>query len=149
MIGLVSCASMKLDRAAPARELYCSPLFKMSMRYAERYCDRVYIISAKHGLVPPPLVIAPYELRLAGLPIAQRRAWGVDVMRRFEAAHPNSEVMLLAGEVYAAAIRWGACRPDLRAAERPTWITPIREPIAGMQIGERLQWLTGMLKEVA
>lgn len=51
MIGLISCSAQKLDRPAPARELYCSPLFKKSIAYAEPRCSTTYVLSALHGLV--------------------------------------------------------------------------------------------------
>lgn len=58
-VGLVGCASQKLKRPAPARELYVSPLFKKASAYAEATCDRWYVLSAKHGLVHPDAVLEP------------------------------------------------------------------------------------------
>jgi uncharacterized protein DUF6884 len=149
MIGLVSCSSQKLDRAAPARELYCSALFKLSLRYAQRYCEHVYVISAKHGLLDLDAVIEPYDSMLAAMKVDARREWGIDVVTDIESRHEKPELLVLAGEVYAAAIRWGVCHPELRAADRPKWLTPVREPLAGLMIGERLQWLSQMVKEAA
>lgn len=63
-VGLVGCASQKLRRAAPARELYVSQLFKKASAYAEKTCDRWYILSAKHGLVHPDEVLEPYDVKL-------------------------------------------------------------------------------------
>jgi hypothetical protein len=53
-VFLLSCSATKLEKAAPARELYASPLFKKSLDYAERHCsdDNIAILSAKHYLVP-------------------------------------------------------------------------------------------------
>jgi hypothetical protein len=64
LVGLVGRASQKLQRPAPARELYVSQLFKKASAYAERTCDRWYILSAKHDLVHPDEVIEPYDVRL-------------------------------------------------------------------------------------
>ena len=58
-VGLVACASQKLQRPAPARELYVSQLFKKASAYAGLTCDRWYILSAKHGLVHPDTVLEP------------------------------------------------------------------------------------------
>lgn len=64
LVGLVGCASQKLQRRAPAREHYVSQLFKKASAYAELTCDRWYILSAKHGLVRPDEIIEPYDMRL-------------------------------------------------------------------------------------
>ncbi|MBT2548971.1 DUF6884 domain-containing protein [Arthrobacter sp. ISL-65] len=48
-IGLVGCASQKLQRPAPARELYVSQLIKTASAYAVLACDRWYVLSAKHA----------------------------------------------------------------------------------------------------
>lgn len=39
-VGLVGCASQKLRRPAPARELYVSQLFRKAFAYAELTFDR-------------------------------------------------------------------------------------------------------------
>jgi hypothetical protein len=54
-VGLVACSRTKLSRAAPARELYCSPLFRAARAYAERRYGRGrwLIVSARYGLVDP------------------------------------------------------------------------------------------------
>jgi hypothetical protein len=49
-VGLVGCASQKLRRPVPARELYVSQLFKKASAYAEATCDRWYVLSAMHEL---------------------------------------------------------------------------------------------------
>jgi hypothetical protein len=76
-IGLVSCSKRKLDRPWPARELYsASAFFRKARAYCERHYDSWYILSAKHGLVHPDEVLAPYDLTLKRMPVAERRAWG-------------------------------------------------------------------------
>jgi hypothetical protein len=58
------CAARKLDRPAPARELYVSQLFEKASAYATAARDRRYVLSAKHGLVQPDTVLEPYDVRL-------------------------------------------------------------------------------------
>jgi hypothetical protein len=60
-VGLVGCVKSKQSQAAPARELYVSPLFRGRRAWVERTCDRWFILSAKHGLVEPDRVLAPYD----------------------------------------------------------------------------------------
>lgn len=128
MIGLVSCSSQKLDRAAPARELYCSPLFKLSLRYAQRYCDVVYVLSGKLGLVALDQIVEPYDTRVASGWL--RISWARKIATRLRRRHGEDHYFVLAGASYA----------DPLASH-----IKVVKPLAGMQIGERLQWLTGML----
>jgi hypothetical protein len=46
-IGLVGCVKSKRSQAAPARELYSSPLFRGRRDWVERTCDRWFVLSAK------------------------------------------------------------------------------------------------------
>ncbi|TET55369.1 MAG: hypothetical protein E3J64_00350 [Anaerolineales bacterium] len=76
-IGLVSCTKRKLDHACPARELYsASALFRKARAYCERHYDAWYILSAKHDLVHPGDDLAPYDVTLKRMGVADRRAWG-------------------------------------------------------------------------
>ena len=83
-VGLVGCVKSKQSQAAPARELYTSPLFRGRRAWVERTCDRWFILSAKHGLVEPDLILAPYDETLTKLPRAARRAWSARVAQALE-----------------------------------------------------------------
>jgi hypothetical protein len=85
-VGLVGCVKSKQSQAAPARELYVSPLFRGRRAWVERTCDRWVILSAKHGLVEPDRVLAPYDEILMDLPRAVRRAWSAGVVQALEHA---------------------------------------------------------------
>jgi hypothetical protein len=135
-IGLVGCASQKLNRPAPARELYVSQLFKKASAYAEATCDRWYVLSAKHGLVHPDTVLEPYDVRLGtnhrtSPPI---HTWAAGVRGQLDAelaGLENVTLVALAGEQYRTAVR------DSR------W--PVLVPMKGLGIGQQLGWLTGQL----
>ena len=60
-VYLVACVSQKKETCDQAQYLYTSALFTKARAYALRHADRWYILSAKHGLVPPEEVIDPYE----------------------------------------------------------------------------------------
>jgi hypothetical protein len=83
-IALVACCGQKLDRAAPAGDLYTSPLFKKAAAYARTF-DGWYILSAKYGLVRPDAVIAPYDCTLLKMRKADRLAWGRKVLDQMTA----------------------------------------------------------------
>src|SRR5687767_6111885 len=74
-VALVSCVKSKLDRTAPAKDLYTSPLFRALRNYAERHSDRWYILSAEHGLLDPERVIEPYERTVNSMSMLARQEW--------------------------------------------------------------------------
>ena len=54
LIALIACSCKKIGGADQAQYLYNSNLFKLSFRYAQqRGAQRIYILSAKHGLLDP------------------------------------------------------------------------------------------------
>lgn len=65
-VVLVPCGSAKLDRRAPAGELYTGALHRSARRAAARYVDelgaRVLILSAAHGLVALDTELDPYDV---------------------------------------------------------------------------------------
>ena len=63
-IGLVGCSKKKRPEAAEARDLYESELFRAARAWAEAYCDRWFILSARHGLLLPNANIQPYDITL-------------------------------------------------------------------------------------
>lgn len=73
-ISLVACLKTKLEKPAPARDLYQSPLFQKASAYCERTYDRWFILSAKYGLLDPKFVIEPYDLSLKSMTREERAA---------------------------------------------------------------------------
>lgn len=128
LVGLVSCSKAKLDRAAPARELYsASYVFERSARYVERLCDEWWVLSAKHGLVAPDTVLEPYDETLMGARTSTRKAWAQSVRDELRRRYGDRPVrfVLMAGRSYAGAVE--GFDSD--------------EPLAGLGTGHRRQWL--------
>lgn len=70
---VIACGGEKLDRPAPARELYTGQMFRHTLDNALRSAEldreggrdaRVLILSAQHGLVKLDEVLEPYDLRM-------------------------------------------------------------------------------------
>jgi hypothetical protein len=132
-IALVGCGKEKLDRPAPARELYTGSLFRMAVAYAEAHCDGWFVLSAEHGLVASDQVLAPYDTRIEQV---VPRSWGRRVAAQLVIAAPaRATLVLLAGDAY------GAFRTH-------TSLT-LEEPLRGMGIGERRAWLSREVRRVA
>ena len=79
---LIACASRKRGHACRAADLYQSDLFLKSLRYAESLRpDGIFILSAKHGLLPFEEEIEPYDLTLNRMSAVDRRSWAERVLR--------------------------------------------------------------------
>lgn len=140
-VTLVGCGGSKLPAPAAARDLYTSNLFRKSRAYAEHVGAPWYIASAKHGLLRPETVIAPYDVRLgAGRDAPPIHQWANGLVAALAAVQPRmSTLTVLAGETYVTPIEW---------ALRGTGIA-VLDPLHGLGIGMRLRWLTERLREPA
>ena len=130
---LVSCSKAKLDHSAPARELYCSPAFQMKRKIIERAGADWLILSAKHGLVEPEAVIAPYDLTLNTMGVAARQSWARRVIPRLlKRAMDRGRVVMFAGQSYSQYLTGSLAEHSIA----------ISEPLRGLRQGEQLAWLS-------
>ena len=141
-IGLVGCVKKKLDRPAPAADLYISPLFRLRREYVERTCDEWLILSALHGVLDPSTAIDPYDVTLTRMGVSERRAWAREVLAdlrgRWEALGAcNFEIH--AGSAYADHGLVDGLREGRTAVELP---------VAGLRMGEQLAWYRKSLDQM-
>lgn len=131
-LALVSCSKLKQPRAAIAEALYSpSDLFRKSYRFARQNADVVYILSAKYGIVPTWKTLEPYDETLATMAADARRRWAERItpaLRAAVAAHSIDRIIWLAGSKYI--------RPEFLEID-----VEHSQPLAGLQIGERLRFL--------
>lgn len=106
-IVLISCVSKKTEtQGVPveAKNLYISSLFKKALKYAEMLePDRIYILSAKHYLLPLDKKIEKYEKTLNNMSADECKQWGKVVLDNLkENGHDleNDDFILLAGNNY-------------------------------------------------
>ncbi len=129
-IALVACAKKKRAGLHPARELYDSVLFRMAFAHASRQCDRVFILSAKHGLLDPDTRVCHYDVALAHLSARARKQWGQKVTEQIECATQKGDVLtLFCGKLYRSNIVATLCARN-----------PIIIPLEGLSIGQQLHW---------
>jgi hypothetical protein len=136
-IVLVGCGAKKLDRPAPAGELYIGTLFQAARAWAEKFGDRWYILSAMHAMVPPEQQLYPYNVSMADLDANRRAEWAGRVisMMEYEGLLVNSHTWtFLAGKAYIEPLL-----PLLEGLE-------IKTPLAGMGIGKRTAWLQAAVR---
>lgn len=77
---LVSCGCCKLKHAAPAKSLYRSERFQRTRRFVEERGWPWFILSAKHGLLPPDRKIDRYDETLCTMPEEDRKKWAEGVL---------------------------------------------------------------------
>jgi cytoplasmic iron level regulating protein YaaA (DUF328/UPF0246 family) len=137
-IGLISCTKKKRSYACLASEMYSiSTLFKKSYSYCNDHYCRVYILSAKYGLLRPNEVIQPYDQTLNAMNMQQKKEWSERVYQQFLMEMKNhswnwSDIRLVAfhaGEAYRKFL-----------IERLAEYVTVSVPMQGLGIGEQLSF---------
>ena len=140
-IVLLSCTKSKLDHAAPAQELYsASPMFQKTLEYGKALKpDKMYILSAKHHLVPLTKELAPYDKTLKEMPKAEIEKWGEETVKQMKSHGINVDkdnFIFLTGSEYM--------KPLTKYIPEAN----IEKPMEGRRMGERLQWLNSQIKKL-
>lgn len=107
-IILISCVSQKKqikpNESMKAKELYISSLFKKAWSYANKLNpDKIYILSAKYGLLSPEKQIGYYNETLLKYPASKQKEWADKVLSQLKKEGCNledDEFILLAGKNY-------------------------------------------------
>jgi cytoplasmic iron level regulating protein YaaA (DUF328/UPF0246 family) len=102
-IILISCVKTKLNKKAKAEDLYISNFFKKSLAYAKSLNpDKIFILSAKYGLLKLNDEIEPYEKTLNKMKQKDRKEWANNVIKNLtkETDLKNDEFVILAGKKY-------------------------------------------------
>ena len=104
MIVFISCTKKKKDYKCPARELYsASRWFRGAYEYAKTLNPRkVYILSAKYGLLEEDEIVEPYEKSLTKEKDAEIRRWSAMVVKQIErnGIDRHERVIFLCGKNY-------------------------------------------------
>lgn len=140
-IVILSCTKSKLDKPSQAQDLYsASPMFKKTLEYGKSLKpDKMYILSAKHFLVPLTKVLAPYDKTLKEMPKDEKNTWGEKVISQMKALGINLEkdrFIFLTGSEYM--------KPLLQYIPEGN----ISKPMEGKRMGERLQWLNTQIQKL-
>ena len=125
---LIACSGAKLDRIAPAAQLYTGQAFRLAIAAAERAGADVIILSALHGAVSPSRELQPYNRALADMNTQQRAVWAGMVAQQLQ-QHKDRSITVLAGKHYAAAV---------------DTFPNVSRPLAGLGIGQQLAALKAL-----
>lgn len=139
-IGFVACCKTKGDRPMPAAALYRSPLFRKSLLAALDTSDKVFILSAKHGVVSCNEVIEPYDVTLKTMRRSERENWGIAIQPRLESLlRPRDTAVMFCGEEYL-----GPLREHLEHLK-----VEIETPLDSLSLGTRLRHLALLNEETS
>jgi hypothetical protein len=138
-IVLISCVSQKRDYRTRAENMYTSTLFTKSLQYAKEILrpDKIFILSAKYGLLPLDKKIDPYNLTLNDMSSREREKWAATVLQQLKLVCDiaNAKFIFLAGKNYYENL----------IAFLPNQNCEIK--MDGLPIGKRLQWLGNQLAQ--
>jgi len=129
-IVLISCVSKKQAHKSKAKDLYISPLFKYNLKFAKSFSpDKIFILSAKYGLLDLDKEIGPYNQTLNKMSQAEIKDWSKQILSdlRKEANLEKDEFIFLAGERYRKYLL-----PEIKN---------YKLPLKGLGIGKQLKFL--------
>jgi cytoplasmic iron level regulating protein YaaA (DUF328/UPF0246 family) len=136
-IALISCVAKKESYATVAKDLYISPLFKKAYSYAKKQkVDKIFILSARYGLLREDKIIEPYNETLKDKSIHERKNWAKNVLNELskETDLKRDKFLILAGKKYREFI----------IEELGTENYEI--PLKGLSIGKQLSFYKEALK---
>jgi Family of unknown function (DUF6884) len=129
-VVLLSCVKSKRTVRCRAADMYISPLFRKMMAYANTLSPkRLFILSAKYGLLSPDDLIDPYQCTLKDMKPSECRAWAENVLStlRQNCDLDADEFVFLAGVPYRANLL-----PHIKH---------FTVPMKGLGLGKQLRWL--------
>lgn len=140
-VVLLSCTKSKLSHKAPAQELYsASPMFQKTLEYGKSLePDKMFILSAKHHLVPLNKVLEPYDKTLKDMPGDEKEKWGKITIKQMMDKGidlKKDKFIFLTGNEYSKPL----------AKYIP--LSNISMPMAGKRLGERLKWLNAQINKI-
>jgi hypothetical protein len=140
-IVLLSCTKSKLDHRAPAQELYsASPMFRKTLEYGKSLQpDKMFILSAKHHLVPLNKELDPYDKTLKEMPKDEKEKWGEETVKQMKSYGLNlnkDKFIFLTGSEYLKPFKQYIPEENLET------------PMEGRRLGERLKWLNSQINKI-
>ena len=134
-IVLLSCVKSKRNYQCKAGDMYTSALFQKMMAYAQSLNPKkIFILSAKYGLLNPDDMIDPYERTLKNMKADERQKWAQDVLSKLGQScdFESDKFIFLAGLPYREYL--------------VSHLMHYNVPMEGLSFGRQLQWLDGQLR---
>lgn len=141
-VALIACSKGKQTQAGRPEVLYTGRLLQAQLAYARRVMafpdERIFILSAKYGLLPLSEEIEPYDLTLAQLSVSERNLWAFQVVNDLLDRVPGVYgAFVMAGKLYRTAVGEHLAFADIhQVVPHPTHYG----------IGQQLAWYKGALQ---
>lgn len=135
-IALIACSKSKVDYETKAEDMYVGNLFRLSLAYAKALqMDKLYILSAKYGLLNIDTVIEPYDECLWNKNKSEREVWSEKVIEqlKLETDISNDHFYIFAGTPYRESLLNSLANATI--------------PLEGLMQGQQLQYLKKQLRE--
>ena len=127
-IAFISCVKEKRIGKYKAKDLYTSDFFRKSFGYCSSKYDKVFILSAKYGLLELEEEIENYEMTLNNFSKVEKIEWSVMVCKQMEKKFDDSDdLYFYVGNNY---------REHLLPLLSNNYFVPLK----GKGIGEQLQY---------
>lgn len=127
VISFVACCKLKSNKKTTAEKMYVSSLFKLSLKYAKEHSDKVFILSAKYGLLALDNIIEPYNETLNTKTDDEIKEWSKKIIKSIKKLKlEKSKFLYLCGSNYKKYLEKELIGKD---------------PMKGLGLGYRLQWL--------
>lgn len=130
LIVLIGCAKEKCLFKSVAEEIYISPLFRLSLKYARKLKpDAIFILSAKYGLITLRDEIKSYNITLNKMAAVRRKAWSLKIIDQLAIDFDlqKDHFIILAGTRYREFLL--------------PYIASFEIPLYGLPIGKQIQFL--------
>jgi hypothetical protein len=115
-------------------------MFQKTLEYGKSLKpDKMYILSAKHHLVPLTKTLEPYDKTLKEMPKDEKEKWGEETVKQMKSSGINPEkdtFVFLTGSEYMKPL--AKYIPDGN----------IEKPMEGKRFGERLKWLNSQVQKL-
>lgn len=135
-VWVIPCGGAKADMKAAARHLYTGSFFREALNtaLANVPADRVFILSAKHGLLPLTTEVEPYDLRMGdvesvnGTEVAvQANRLGWNPLTRVQAFLPRKYLSVLEDAARWLGVEvWDTYEADAGIGEQKRTLKSIR-----------------------
>lgn len=137
-IILLGCGKEKSMKPCKAKNMYIGRYFKKNYEYAQylskKYNAKIFILSAKYGLLDLETEINPYNITLNNQNEANKKRWAIKVINQLnKIIYINDNIIFLAGENYTKYLK--------------KYYKNHQEPLKGLRMGEKMKRINNLLKE--
>ena len=74
-VAIIPCTNQKSTVPGPACEVWQGANFQLTLYHAQKWYDRVFIMSYKYGLIDPDLEIEPYDVNIQYASAEEKLEW--------------------------------------------------------------------------